>query len=238
MNELIVRSLPWTIGLLSITTVLSWILGTLLGALSGWRGKESLFSRVFSPFIVALYAIPYWLVAIILVYVFAYILGMFPISGGYTPGTIPTMNLSFIIDVIRHSILPALSIIVVSLGWWFLSMRSMMIRTKGEDFILMAYAKGLKENDIMWKYSFRNNILPQVTGLALSLSQIIGGSLLTETIFAYPGLGWLLYNAIRSLDYPLIQGITLMTTITLCTATMILDLILPLIDPRIKHGGE
>ena len=236
VSELIVRSLPWTIGLLLTTTVLSWILGTLIGALIGWKGEKSLFGKVFSPIVIALYAIPYWLMAIILVSIFAFTLAILPMSGGYTHGTIPNMSADFVMDVVRHSLLPALSIIIINLGWWYLSMRSMVIRTKGEDFILMAYAKGLKENDIMWNYSFRNNLLPQVTGLALSLGQIIGGALLTETIFAYPGLGWLLYGATTSLDFPLIQGITLMITITLCTATMILDLILPLIDPRIKYG--
>jgi peptide/nickel transport system permease protein len=143
----------------------------------------------------------------------------------------------FVLVVLYHSILPALSIVIASLGWWFLSMRSMIITVKGEDFILMAYAKGLREKTIMWKYAFRNAILPQTTGLAISLSHIVGGALLTEVIFAYPGIGWLIYTAITSLDYPVIQGSVLLVIVAVALANYMIDMVYPLIDPRIRYGG-
>ncbi len=244
VSELIARALPWTIGLLSVTSVISWILGTLIGALAGWRGEKSILSRIFVPFALLMYIIPYYILAILLLFLLSYYMRItfgfgLPSSGGYTPGMeLQGLTLEFILDVIEHSTLPALSIILSSLGWWFLSMRSMIITMKGEDFILMAYAKGLREKVIMWKYAFRNAILPQTTGLAISLSRIVSGALLTEVIFAYPGIGWLIYTAITSLDYPVIQGGVLLIIISVALANFLIDMLYPLIDPRIKYGGE
>ncbi|RLE95582.1 MAG: ABC transporter permease [Thermoprotei archaeon] len=242
--ELISRSIPWTIGLLSVTTILSWIIGTILGALIGWKGEHTILSRLFSYFALLLYVIPYYIFAILLLFFFSYYLRQtlgfgFPSSGGFTPGIeLKGFTLEYVLDIIWHSILPALSIILTSLGWWYLSMRSMMTTVKGEDYILMAEAKGLSEKTIMWKYAFRNAILPQTTGLAIALSRIVGGALLTEVIFAYPGMGWLLYNAIKSLDYPLIQGCVLLIILSVALANFIIDLVYPLIDPRIRYGEE
>jgi peptide/nickel transport system permease protein len=238
VTELIMRSLPWTIGLLLTTTLVSWGVGTLIGAIAGWRGEESKLSKIFSPLALVLYTIPYWLLAMILIFMLAYTLALFPLSGGYSPWMTPSLSLDFILDLARHATLPALSIILSSLGWWFLSMRSMIIAMKGEDFMLLAEAKGLGEKRIMWKYAFRNALLPQVTALALAIGYIASGALLTEVIFAYPGIGWLLYTAIVNLDYPLIQGVTLIIILCVCTATFILDVIYPLVDPRIKVRGE
>lgn len=236
VDVMIARALPWTLGLLGFATVISWLLGTLIGALVGWRG-ESKVGKVLVSVSLVLYAIPYYLLAMILVFLLAYTMGIFPISGGYTIGTVPSLSLDFFLDVMRHAALPALSIISVSLGWWILSMRSMIVGLKGEDFVIMAEAKGLSDRRIMLKYAFRNALLPQVTGLALSLGAIINGALLTEIIFAYPGLGWLLLHAIQGLDYPLIQGIVLLVILSVCLATYIIDIIYPLVDPRVRIGG-
>ena len=236
VSELIARALPWTLGLLGFSTIMSWLLGTFIGAVVGWRGGESKVGKILFPLALALYAIPYYLLAMILVFLFAYSLGIFPISGAYSIGTMPSLSFDFLLDAMWHSALPALSIIVVSLGWWFLSMRSMIMGLKGEDFVIMAEAKGLSKRRIMLKYAFRNALLPQVTGLALSLGSIVNGALLTEIVFAYPGLGWLLYDAILSLDYPLIQGIMLLIVLGVCVATYIMDIIYPLVDPRVKYG--
>ena len=238
VDELIARSLPWTIGLLSVTTILSWVLGSVIGAIAGWRGEKSKFWGYLAPIALVFQIVPYFMLAIILVYLFAYLVPVFPMSGAYSVGRIPTMSLEFVLDVIKHSILPALSILISSLGWWFLSMRSMIVMTKGEDYILMAEAKGLKEKEILWGYAFRNALLPQVTGLALALGNIVSGALLTEIVFAYPGVGWLLYNAIVNVDYPVIQGVVLMIVLSVCTATFIIDIIYPLIDPRVRYGVE
>lgn len=235
--EIIMRALPWSIGLLSTTTIVSWLLGTFVGTVVGWRGEESKFSNIIASVALGLYIIPYYLFAVMLAFLFGYIIIVFPISGGYTPGATPSLTLGFILDVIRHSILPALSIIFSSLGWWFLSMRSMIITMKGEDFIVMAEAKGLTRKRILWKHAFRNAILPQVTGLTLSLRSIVGGALLTEIIFSYPGVGYLIYEAITGLDYPLIQGAVLLIILVTCTINFAIDILYPLIDPRIKYGG-
>lgn len=237
VDAMIARALPWTLGLLGFATVISWLLGTLIGALVGWWGEESKAAKILVSVSLVLYAIPYYLLAMILVFLIAYTMGIFPISGGFTTGTVPSLSLDFLLDVMRHAALPALSIILVSLGWWILSMRSMIVGLKGEDFVTMAEAKGLSDRRIMLKYAFRNALLPQVTGLALSLGSIFNGALLTEVIFAYPGLGWLLLHAIKGLDYPLIQGIVLLVILSVCLATYILDIIYPLVDPRVRIGG-
>ena len=150
----------------------------------------------------------------------------------------PGLNTAFIVDVVRHAVLPALSILLVSLGWWILSMRSLIISLKGEDYILNAEAMGIKERRILWGYAFRNALLPQTTGLAISLGHIVGGALITEVIFAYPGIGYRIYNAIKSLDYPLIQGGVLLIIISVALANFLIDAAYPLIDPRIRFEGS
>jgi len=236
VTDLIMQALPWSIGLLSVTTILSWILGTLFGALSGWRGGR--LSNLFSMFALFLSNMPYYVLAILLVFLFVYLLRWFPPSGGYSVGMTPGLSLSFIADVIWHSILPALSIILSSFTWWFLSMRSMVATVKGEDFVTFAEAKGIPSNEIMWRYAVKNAILPQITGLALSISRIFTGSLITEVIFGYPGIGTLIVTAITTLDYFLIQGTILLSIFAVATATFLIELVYPLFDPRIRHGGD
>ncbi|NAZ25167.1 MAG: ABC transporter permease subunit [Thermofilum sp.] len=235
VSDMIADALPWSIGLLSVTTILSWLIGTLLGAISGWRGGR--LSRIFSIGALFLSNLPYYVLAIILVFVFAYTLRWFPSTGGYSVGMTPRLSIDFILNVIWHSVLPALSIILSSLAWWYLSMRSMVATVKGEDFVVFAEAKGLPQKDIMWNYGVRNAILPQVTGLALEMSRIFAGALVTEVIFGYPGLGTLIVTGLRTLDYFLIQGTILLSIFAVATATFLVELIYPLLDPRIRYGG-
>ncbi len=237
VSDLLVDAIPWTIGLLTVTTILSWVLGSLLGAVVGWQGERSRVLQAIVPVALVLYTTPYYILALILVFLFAYLWPIFPLSGAYSVGLQPAFSLEFARDVLRHAILPALSIILVSLGWWFLSMRSMITTLKGEDYILLAEAKGLPEQRILWRYAFRNALLPQATGLALSLGHIAGGALITEVIFAYPGVGWIIYNAIKGLDFPVIQGSILLIIFAVATANLIIDLAYPLIDPRIRTGS-
>ncbi|HDI31878.1 MAG TPA: ABC transporter permease [Thermofilum sp.] len=238
VSEVLARALPWSIGLLTMTTIISWTLGTVLGAIAGWKGESSAFSKLFGPAALLMYITPYYIFAILLLFAFSYHFRIFPSSGGYTPGAEARLDLKFLVDVAYHSALPALSIVLSSLGWWFLSMRSMMVTVKGEDYILMAFAKGLREKLIIWRYAFRNAILPQVTGLAISLSRVVGGALLTEVIFAYPGIGWVIYDAITSKDYPLIQGGVLVIILAVATANFVIDTLYPLVDPRIRYRSE
>jgi peptide/nickel transport system permease protein len=237
VQDMLAAALPWTIGLLAVTTVMSWLLGSLIGALVGWSGGRSRPLQALVPFALVLYTTPYYILAIILVFLLAYLWPIFPLSGAYTVGVRPELSLGFVLDVVHHGLLPALSIILVSLGWWFLSMRSLIVGLKGEDYILWAEAKGLPTKRIFWAYAFRNALLPQVTGLALSLGNIVAGALITETIFGYPGVGYLVYTAIKGLDFPVIQGCILLVILSVATANFLLDLAYPLIDPRIRYAS-
>ncbi len=236
VSTLLGNAIPWTVGLLGLTTLISWVLGSLLGAIVGWSGGRSRILQTLVPLALVLYTTPYYILAIILVFLLAFYWPIFPLSGAYSAGANPELSLAFAADVVRHGALPALSIILVSLGWWFLSMRSLIISEQGQDHILWAEAKGLPRRRIFWAYAFRNALLPQTTGLALSIGNIVGGALITEVIFAYPGLGYLIYNAIRGSDFPVVQGSVLLLVVCTASANLLVDLLNPLIDPRIRAG--
>lgn len=227
-------ALPWTISLLLVTTVLGFLIGNLLGALLAWPGAPGFLKYVMPP-ILMLSAIPYFLLGLILVYVFGFFLDLFPMYGGYKTGTIPALTIGFMWDVLWHSMLPALSIILVSTGGWALGMRSLMVMTQGEDYVVFGDAMGLRNRTIFMRYAIRNALLPQVTAVALALGQIVSGAVLVEVIFGYPGIGTMLYQAIRGSDYYLVQGIVFMVIVSIGLATLILDIIYPLLDPRITY---
>jgi len=234
VTAMIAEALPWSMALLLTTTILGFFIGNLLGALLAWPSAPKFLQYVMPP-ILMMSAIPYFLLGLILVYIFGFYLGVFPMYGGYTTGTIPTLNIGFVWDVIWHSLLPALSIILVSTGGWALGMRSMMIMTQGEDYVIFANAKGLLNRTVFSRYAIRNALLPQVTALVLALGQIVSGAVLVEVIFGYPGIGTMLYQAIRGSDYYLVQGIVFVVIISIGLATFILDIIYPLLDPRITY---
>lgn len=233
--SIIRESLPWTLGLLSVTIILSWLIGTLLGAFMGWpRSPRAL--QFLMPPLLSLNAIPFFLLGLVLVYIFGFRLGWFPMLYGYKPGTFPEWSWSFARDVLYHSVLPGLSIILVSIGGWATSMRAMVVTTTGEDYVTYADAKGLKNRTIFTRYAIRNAMLPQTTALALALGQMIAGTIIVEVIFSYPGIGKTLYSAIRGSDYFLVQGIVFMVILAIGVATLVLDLIYPLLDPRISYS--
>jgi peptide/nickel transport system permease protein len=234
VNEIIAEAIPWTIGLLGATTLLSFGIGTFLGALLAWP-RAPRWIRFLLPPLWALHAIPFFLFGLILMYLLAFRITVLPMFGGYSAGAFPALTLDFAADVLKHSILPAMSIVLVATGGWALTMRGMMVTTQGEDFVTFAEAKGLKSLTIFLHYCARNAILPQTTGLALALGQILSGAVLVEVIFAYPGIGTVLYHAIRENDHFLIQGIVFTVIVALGLATLILDAIYPLLDPRISY---
>jgi len=234
VEDLIMRSLPWTMFLLSITTLVSWIAGNLLGAIVGWS-RSSKTTAIIGPVAWILSQIPYYIMALILIFVFAYSVRAFPLGGAMSTGMTPRLSWESICDLLWHAALPILSILIGSIGWWVVSMRAMISNVLGEDYIMMAKAKGLKSSYIMTGYALKNALLPQVTGLALSLGNILSGAILAEVVFAYPGLGWLLWSSVTGLDYPMIQGILLLIIFSVCTATLFIDLIYPLVDPRIRY---
>jgi peptide/nickel transport system permease protein len=234
VNEIIAEAIPWTIGLLGTTTVLSFTIGTLLGALLAWPGAPR-WMRVLMPPLWALHAVPFFLLGLILMYVFAFRIQLLPMFGGYSAGAFPALTLTFVGDVIAHAILPALSIVLVATGGWALGMRGMMVTTQGEDYVLFAEAKGLRRSTVFLWYCLRNAILPQTTALALALGNILSGAVLVEVIFGYPGVGTILFHAIRENDHFLIQGIVFTIIVALGITTLILDVVYPWLDPRISY---
>jgi peptide/nickel transport system permease protein len=234
VNDMIAEALPWTVALLGTTTVVSFALGTFLGALLGWP-RAPRWMRWLMPPLWGLHAIPFFLLGLILIYLFAFRFPVLPMFGGYSAGAFPALTPAFVADLVRHAILPALSIVLVATGGWALSMRGMMVTTQGEDYVTFAEAKGLRPFTIFFRYCVRNALLPQATSLALALGQIVSGAVLVEVIFGYPGIGTVLFQAIRENDHFLIQGIVFTVIVALGLATLILDAVYPLLDPRISY---
>ena len=227
-------ALPWTVALLGLTTLFSFAAGTILGALLAWPGAPR-WMRWLMPPLWAMHAVPFFLLGLVLMYVFSFQLQWLPIFGGYSAGATPALTWSFALDVLHHAILPALSIVLVSMGGWALAMRGMMVTTMGEDYVTFAEAKGLRSITIFARYCVRNAILPQTTGLALALGQILSGAVLVEVIFGYPGIGTLLFQAIEENDFFLIQGVVFTVIVALGFATFVLDVVYPWLDPRISY---
>jgi len=234
VDEMVFNALPWTVGLLLLATLISFVAGNTIGALMAWERTPGWLKGLL-PVSLTFTSIPFFMLGILLIYIFAFGLRWLPPSGAFGRGLQQGLNLPFIGSVLYHGILPAFAIVIASMGFWALGMRGMMITTAGEDYMILAEAKGLKPSRIFWLYGVRNSILPQVTALALSLGAIVGGAVLVEYIFAYPGVGYLLYLGIVNSDYTLIQGIVFMLIFTTATLVFILDLIYPLIDPRITY---
>ncbi len=234
--EIISYGLPYSVLLLLISTIITFLLGILLGALLGWRGTPGAL-KAFISVLVMLAPIPYYLLAMILIFTLAFGLGIFPHSGIVSIGRVHQggLDIGYILDGIYHSILPALSIILAGVGGWALGMRGMMITVLGEDYLTLAEAKGLRNPRIFFRYAVRNAMLPQFTGLAISLGFIVSGATIVELLFSYPGLGYMLYQAIVNNDFPVIQGITFMIVLSVATAILVIDLLYPKLDPRISY---
>ena len=181
-------------------------------------------------------AIPYYLLGLILLFIFAYGLKWLPGNGGYSIAATPNWSWTFAFDVLHHVLLPALSIILSAVGFWALGMRGNMVIVEGEDFMTLAEAKGLKPATLLFQYAFRNTLLPQATSLALALGYVLSGSILVEVVFGVPGIGSILFEAIKGVDFPVIQGIIFTIIVALTLSILILDLILPILDPRIQYG--
>ena len=237
VHEILMTAIPWTIGLLVVATVISWVLGNLLGVLIGWR-RESKTNSVILYLSLCLNQVPYYFIALILVFFLAYTLPIFPTTGAYSVIGTQYEGLRLVVDIVYHATLPALSIIISFIGYWIITMRSLIITTLGEDYILLAEAKGLKRSVILSKYAFRNALLPQTAALGMQLGFVLNGAILLEIIFNYPGIGALLFLAIGNVDYNLMQGILLLTVLSVLSANLILEMVYPLIDPRISHRGD
>jgi peptide/nickel transport system permease protein len=232
VSEVIGGSLPWTIVLVGLSTVVAAIIGVALGAFVGWKPGTWLDSLV--PATTMLAAVPYFWLALILVYVFATTMRLFPSQGGYDVVLDPGWNAEFISSAVQYGILPAATIVIASLGGWLLGMRNMMVSTLSEDYILTAQAKGLTQGRILRAYAARNAVLPSVAGFAISLGFVVSGSIVTEQVFSYPGIGSKLLNAVTNNDYALMQGIFLFITLAVLGANLVVDLLYGIVDPRTR----
>jgi peptide/nickel transport system permease protein len=234
VSQLIATALPWTLGLLLTTTAISWILGNIIGGLAGYYNRRN-WSRTLDGVAMVIRPLPYYIFAFALLLMLAYIVRLFPLNGGASLGAVPTFTWDYIKDVLWHSFLPGLSLSVLGIAVNFQTMKLLVQNVNAENFVQYAKLGGVTENRIVRKYIIRNALLPQVTGLALSLGQIFGGALITEIVFGYPGLGTLLYRAIINADYNLIMGIILFSIVAITTAILVVDLTYPLLDPRVRY---
>jgi peptide/nickel transport system permease protein len=228
------RSLPWTIGLLLISTLISWLFGNLLGGLAGYF-NEKRWAKALGVFATVVYPIPYYIMALVLVMLFAYAIHLFPFYGAYSVLVTPSFTLEFIANYLYHSFLPALSLVIVGYGWWFLSMRALVINVKTEDYVQFAKATGMHPRKLLFHYVIRNSLLPQVTGLSISLGGIFSGAMMTEVAFSYPGVGWILFESVLNGDFNLMMACVTFSIVAVATAALILDLLYPLVDPRIRY---
>jgi peptide/nickel transport system permease protein len=234
VGEIIGQALPWTLGLLLLAVVITFLLGNFLGALLAWRGTPAI-AKLLSPIGMIFTSLPSILAGIFLLYIFAFMLGWFPLSGSYARGMQPAFTFEFVSSVIQHGTLPAIAIVLVSFGYWTLGMRGMMITVEGEDYMNLARAKGLNPFYVLYRYMVRNAILPQVTALAITLGTLISGQVLVEYIFVYQGMGTVIFSAIRNQDFAVIQGTSFFLILLTALSALIVDLIYPLIDPRISY---
>lgn len=231
----VLQALPWSIGLLGISVIIAWVLGIALGTVLGWRRGKALDSAV-TPIAITFAQMPQYLMAILLAMLFVYWIPLFPSGEAYTAGLRKAFTLPFIRSLIHHAVLPSLSMVLINILGWSLGQRAMVINLLGEDYMRLAEAKGLPAGRLVNRYILRNTMLPQVTGLALSLGFVVNGFFLIEWIYRYPGIGSLFMSSLRTLDYNVLLCITVIAMIMVLMANLIIEFLYPLIDPRIRRG--
>jgi peptide/nickel transport system permease protein len=234
VGSVLAQSVPWTVGLVGLSTVIAFLAGTLIGIRSAWR-RGRLGADLSVPVALFLNSTPYFWFALILLYAFAFLLSWFPLSGGAASSGSP-QGLAYLGSLAYHGTLPLLTLVITSLGGWLLTMRNNMLSTVSEDYVAFAQARGLPEGQVMYRYAARNAILPSFTAFAMAIGFVISGTLLTEIVFSYPGVGFILYQAVTSLDYPLMQAIFLFISLAVLAANFIADLVYILVDPRAREG--
>src|SRR5690242_13647153 len=232
VTRIVRQALPWTLGLVGVTTVLAFLLGSLIGVVSGWR-RGSRLDSLLPPAFVVTSALPYFWVGLLLILVFSvWTNGFLPSDFNYDTDLLPEFSAPFIANVLSHAILPAATIIITAVGGWVLTMRNNMITVIAEDYVRMGRAKGLPNRRIMLQYAARNAMLPNLSGFAMSLGFVIAGAILVEYVFNYPGLGYMLYNAVQNTDYPLMQTLFMLFSVTVLVSLLLCDVAIAILDPR------
>lgn len=233
VSVLIGRALPWTVGLLFTCTLASWIIGNLLGGLAGYY-RKNLLLKAMGVVVMGFHPVPYYIIAFVLLILFGYVWPILPTSGGASPNVPRGWNADYVLSVMRHAILPGLSIILVGLGGWFMGMRALVSNVVTEDYVVYAELGGVERGRILGDYVMRNALVPQVTGLAMSLGAIFNGAIVVEFVFSYPGLGRLLISAVYAGDYGLVLGVATISIVAVSAAVFLIDVLYPLFDPRVQ----
>ncbi|MFC4138644.1 MULTISPECIES: ABC transporter permease [unclassified Microbacterium] len=233
VGDAIAAALPWTLGLVGVATIISFAVGTGLGAIVGWRRGGRL--DVLIPVTTFLGTVPYFWLGLIFIAIFSSVLGWFPAGHAYEVGVEPGWNAEFISQVISHGVLPVITIVIASIGGWLLGMRNMMLTVLDEDYITVAQAKGMPNSRVLWRYAARNAVLPQIQSFALALGFIVGGTIVMEMVFSYPGIGLLLLSATNAKDYALMQGIFLVLVLAVLIANILADIVYAILDPRTRQ---
>lgn len=236
VSDMIKSSLPWTIGLVGTATVLSVFFGTAVGVYISWKRRGFLDNTL--PVVTMIFqAMPYFWVALLLLFFLGFKLEWFPMAHGYDPALEKSFNPTFLSSVLSHAFLPGVTLLLGSLSGWIIGMRNNMINTLGEDYVLFAEAKGVRTSRLMFTYAARNAILPQLTSFAIAIGNVVSGSILTEQVFSYPGIGNQLTSAVTSQDFPMIQASFLLIAISVLVANLIVDLLYSRLDPRVRTRG-
>jgi peptide/nickel transport system permease protein len=233
--QVLAEALPWTAVLVGVSTVISFVIGTVGGVVIGWRRGSWLDGAL--PVSTFFSAIPYFWFALVILFVFSVLLPWFPLSGGYSSTDVLGLNWAFLMSAAYHAVLPAITIVASSIAGWLLGMRNMMVATLDEDYVVMAEAKGLSVRRVMFAYAARNAILPSLASFALSLGFVVSGAILVEIVFSYPGIGYVLFAAVSNDDYPLMQGVFLVITLAVLLANLCADICYALLDPRTRDEG-
>ncbi|HCX95526.1 MAG: ABC transporter permease [Spirochaetia bacterium] len=236
VSSVLASALPWTIGLMGLCTIIGFSIGTLLGIWAAWKRQTKLASFTVG-FFTFIRSFPYFWLGLFLIYIFSFKLKVFPLGGAFSVDQ-TRGSAGWWLSVVQHGILPAFTITLSSIGAWLLMMRNNMINVLAEEFITLAIAKGLPMQRIRLMYAARNAILPSVTGFAMSFGFIVGGGLITEMVFAYPGMGYMLYQAVNAKDYPLMQAIFLIIAASVLVANFLADIAIMLLDPRVRDGAK
>jgi peptide/nickel transport system permease protein len=236
VSRVVLDAIPWTLGLVGVTTILAFGLGTGVGIISAWR-RGTWLDGVVPPVFVITSAIPYFWVGMMFILIFGIKLQWLPYTFAFDPTLTPGLNPAFIGNVLEHAVLPALALLLTTIGTWILTMRNNMVTTLAEDYVRMARAKGLPNRRVMLDYAARNAILPNLTGFAMSLGFVVGGAILIEYVFDYPGVGYMLLQAVQNEDYPLMQALFLLITVAVLVAILLADIATAIFDPRTRSAG-